>query len=233
MLIQLISKFDVNLADIKSQARRPYRMTARAEAAAATGERILDAAIEVFWEMPVERISLEEVARRAGVTVQTVIRRFGGREGLLAAGAQRESERVRQQRAEAPVGDVAGAVRVLVDHYEALGDHVLKMLAEEGRAPRLREIADGGRALHREWCEQVFAPTLSALRGAGRERRLAQLVAVCDLYTWKLLRRQAGLSRRQTELALIELLQPLLEDHSHPRQRAARPQAPGRGHADP
>jgi AcrR family transcriptional regulator len=68
---------------------RPYRMVARAEAAAATAERILDAAIEVFWETPGEQFSLDEVARRAGVTVQTVIRRFGGRGGLFAAAAER------------------------------------------------------------------------------------------------------------------------------------------------
>jgi len=36
-------------------------------------------------------------------------------------------------------------------------------------------------------------------------------VAVCDVYTWKLLRRDAGLSRRQTERALVELLEPLTE----------------------
>ena len=49
-------------------------MVARAESAAATGERILDAAVEVFWELPREQITLDEVARRAGVAVQTVIR---------------------------------------------------------------------------------------------------------------------------------------------------------------
>ncbi len=196
---------------IKFPNRRSYRMVARAEASAATAERILDAAVEVFWELPTNQISLDEVARRAGVTVQTVIRRFGGRDGLLAAGIERESERVRRQRAQAPVGDAAGAVRVLVEHYESTGDRVLKMLAEEERVPRLREIADGGRALHREWCAAVFAPAIADLRGLDRERRLAQLVAVCDVYTWKLLRRDAGLSRRQTELALVELLKPMLE----------------------
>lgn len=186
-------------------------MIARAQAAAATGERILDAAVEVFWELPSDQISLDEVARRAGVTVQTVIRRFQGREDLVAAAAEREVARVNEQRMRAPVGDIAGAVRVLVDHYEAMGDKVLKMLAEEVRNPRLRRIADRGRAGHREWCERVFASALSRQRGAARERRLAQVVAVCDVYTWKLLRRQAGLSRRQTELALEEVLNPLLE----------------------
>lgn len=192
--------------------RRPYRMRARAEAAAATGERILDAAIEVFWELPTERISLEEIARRAGVTVQTVIRRFGGREGVMAAAGAREAERVRSQRDEAPAGDAAAAVHVLMDHYEAMGARVLRMLAEEDRMPAVRAVADRGRALHRSWCERVFAAALAARTGVERARRLAQVVAVCDVYTWKLLRLDSGLSRRQTELALLELLRPLLEE---------------------
>lgn len=192
-------------------SRRSYRMVARAASAAATGERILDAAVELFWERPGEQVSLDEVAQRAGVTVQTVIRRFGGRDGLFAAAAEREHERVRAQRDEARAGDVAGAVRVLVDHYEALGERVLRLLAEEERAPRLRELADRGRGYHRDWCARVFASALEGLEGVERHRRLAQLVAVCDVYVWKLLRRDAGLSRRQTELALAELLEPLLE----------------------
>ncbi len=186
-------------------------MRARADAAAVTAGRILDAAVEVFWEVPSDKISLNEVARRAGVTVQTVIRRFGGREGLMAAAAVRETRRVEGQRDHASAGDVRGAVAVLVDHYEEMGDRVLKMLAEESRNRGIQEIAEQGRRVHREWCERVFAPALDRLGGAERHRRLAQLVAVCDVYTWKLLRRQAGLSRKQTELALNELLNPLLE----------------------
>jgi AcrR family transcriptional regulator len=186
-------------------------MVARAEAAAVTAERILDAAAEVFWELPTDEISLDEVARRAGVTVQTVIRRFGGREGLMVAATERETERVSRQRAEAPVGDPVAAIRVLVEHYEAMGDGVLKMLAEEKRVAALGPIVNRGRALHRDWCSRVFGPVLEGLSGADHERRLAQLVAVCDVYTWKLLRRDSGLSRRQTELATVELLRPLLE----------------------
>jgi AcrR family transcriptional regulator len=194
------------------RSSRPYRMVARAESALATGERILDAAVEVFWESPTAQVSLEEVARRAGVSVQTVIRRFGGREGLVTAAGEREARRVREQREQAAVGDVHGAVRVLVDHYEELGERVLRMLSEEPRVPGLHEIADRGRALHRQWCARVFAPALAGRSGIERDRRLAQLVTVCDVYTWKLLRLDCGLSRRQTELALIELLQPLLEE---------------------
>lgn len=191
------------------ESPRVYRMGARADAAAATGERILDAAVELFWEQPTDTFSLDDVAHRAGVTVQTVIRRFGGREGLIAAAVARESERVRTQRDEAPVGDVAVAVRVLVEHYEQTGERVLRMLAEQSRIPTLAAIVDSGRALHRQWCARVFAPVLAGRSGVDRQRRLAQLVAVCDVYMWKLLRLDAGLSRRQTELALVELLTPI------------------------
>ena len=191
---------------------RSYRMGARAEAAAATAERILDAAEALFWDEPGRDRTLDEVAQRAGVSVQTVIRRFGGREGLEAAAYERSLARTREQRDEAPPGDAAAAVAVLVSHYEAQGEGVLRMLADEHRRPALAAIVESGRAVHVAWCEQVFAPALAPLRGVARERRLAQLVTVCDIYTWKLLRRDRGLSRRQTELAIRELLHPLLEE---------------------
>lgn len=200
----------VNVIDMNS-SRRPYRMTARAASAAETGERILDAAVEVFWEGPGDRLSLDTVAERAGVTVQTVIRRFGGKDGLMSAAAAREAGRVGAQRDQAPVGDTAQAVRVLLDHYEELGDRVLRMLAEEQRAPDLADVAEQGRTMHRAWCARVFAPALDATEGVQRTRLLAQLVALCDVYMWKLLRRDARLSRRQTELAMVELIDSLLE----------------------
>lgn len=208
--------FDVTVTDMKVAARpapprRPYRMEARAASAAATGERILDAAVAVFWEGPTVQLSLHEIASRAGVTVQTVIRRFGGKDGVIAAAVERETAKVAATRDPALVTSVVEAVQQLVDHYEALGDRVIKMLAEEVRTPALRQVADTGRRFHREWCERVFAGTLAPLAGRTRARRLAQFVAVCDVYTWKLLRRNAGLSRQQTELALLELLERLVE----------------------
>lgn len=186
-------------------------MVARAKSMEQTRESILDAAVEGFWEKPSTDISLDEIAERAGVSARTVLRHFGTKRGLFDAVAERETERIGQQRDAAPPGDPPEAVRVLVDHYEEMGDRVLRLLAEEHRAPSLREVADIGRATHRAWCRRVFAGALSPLDGVEHERRLAQLVAVCDVYTWKLLRRDAGLSRRETERALLELLQPLTE----------------------
>ncbi len=191
---------------------RPYRMRQRAESVAATGEQILDAAEALFWQEPSREATLNEIATRAGVSVQTVIRRFATRDRVEAAAHERALTRVRAQRDEAVPGDVAGAVRVLIAHYEHVGDRVLRMLAGEHRRPALAEIVGDGRKMHVAWCERVFASVLSSRHQAAHARRLAQIVAVCDVYTWKILRRDNGLSRSQTELALRELLEPLIKE---------------------
>jgi AcrR family transcriptional regulator len=191
---------------------RGYRMSARAVSAAATGARILDAVEALFFEAPGHDATLDEIAERAGVSVQTVIRRFGGREGVFAAAVERASARIGSERDAAPVGDLDGALTVLMDHYEQLGDATMRMHAEEARNTRVAELIAAGRASHVDWCDRVFSGPLSRLRGAPRARRLAQLVAVCDVYTWKLLRRDRGLSRAQTQLAVRELLEPLVKE---------------------
>jgi AcrR family transcriptional regulator len=194
---------------MNSEERRSYRMTNRAEAANATAERILDAMTELFWERPTDQVVLRDVAERAGVTVQTVLRKYGGKEALLAAAADRAMSRTEAERAVSP-GDVDTAIEVLLEHYEQVGAQVLRLLAEEVTSPTLAEFVARGRALHQEWCATAFAEALAPLSGVARQRRFAQLVAVCDVYTWKLLRLDSGLSRRQTQIALHELLGPLL-----------------------
>lgn len=190
---------------------RPYDTRKRASAAAETGRRILQATEDLFMEGPLSDVTLNAVAARAGVTVQTVIRRYGDRLGLINATAEAVSARVVGQRSAAPSGDVPAAVENLVEHYETTGALALKMLAEEETSPVLASITGTGRGLHRQWCERVFAPFLDAdfpADGPDRNRRLAQFVAICDVYTWKLLRLDAGLDRGQVALSLLEMLDP-------------------------
>jgi AcrR family transcriptional regulator len=186
-------------------------MVRRAQSTERTRTAILDAATTIFWDEPSRELTLEGIARAAGVTIQTVIRHFGGRDGVFEAAVEREMGRVRDERDPAAVSTPREAIRQLVAHYERMGDRGVRLLADEHRSPTVASLVAQGRALHRSWCEQAFATTLSILQGGSRRRRLAQLVAVCDVYTWKLLRRDAGLDRRSTELAMVELLTPLLE----------------------
>ena len=208
-------QFSVSITNMKNgqAAKREYRMVARADAATATRERIIDATGALFWNSIGSGLSLdfslEEVASGAGTTVQTVLRHFGSKEHLIEAAMRSGGERISQERALAPVGDVPGAVGNLVGHYERHGDLVMRMLAEEHRSPALREVIEGGRQIHHGWVTRTFAPQLGRLRGAARKRRMAQLVTVCDVYTWKLLRRDMKLGPRQVEAALIELIEGL------------------------
>jgi AcrR family transcriptional regulator len=194
----------------KKEAKRPYRMQARAESAAATGEKILDAADAVFDQGSIDEFTLNAVAEKAGVTVQTILRRFGTRNGLLIATLGRTALRMGRDR-EAPPGDPTAAIDNLVDHYDQYGDRILRLLAAEESNRALHMMVDSGRSYHRRWCEKVFGSALAGLSGAPRNRRVAQLVAITDIYTWKILRRDRALSGKQTKLAMSELIEPLME----------------------
>lgn len=194
-----------------STGKRPYRMQARAKAAEATREKILTAADAVFDQHSIDEFTLSAVAKSSGVTVQTVLRHFGNREGLLVATLLHTGLKMRDSREPAPSGDAHAAVGDLVDHYDEFGERILRLLAGADRHPTLQAMTDFGRIFHREWCEALFAPDLKPLRGSKRERRLAQFVAITDIYFWQVLRRDRGLSSRQTKLAMRELLEPLME----------------------
>jgi AcrR family transcriptional regulator len=69
-------------------APRRYKQTLRAESAEETRRRILDAVLERFSAAPTERVSIDQVARMAGVARSTVYLIFGSRAGLFDAVAR-------------------------------------------------------------------------------------------------------------------------------------------------
>ena len=172
----------------RNAPKRVYRQSARAEAAEATAARIVDAFGEQFRERWFDEIRLEDGARRAGVTVQTVIRRFGGKEGLLEPTRQRFAVEVLLRR-RVDSGDAAGAVAALAADYEQAGDFVIRFLAQEDRYPAIRALADFGRGSHREWITAAFRPWLDRLDESARREAEDALVVAGDVYNWKLIRR--------------------------------------------
>ena len=185
-------------------------MTARAASAAQTATAILDASWELFEDSVIADITLADIAARSGVTTQTVLRRFGDKEAVFAAMFDKLGTEVVERRGRAQPNMVDDIVSKLVDNYEVSGRIMLKMLAEEATTPAVRGILDAGRSYHRQWCTTVFSDALAGLPRSRRDRRLAQLVAICDLRTWEILRIDSRLSRRATKLALSEMLAPLV-----------------------
>jgi AcrR family transcriptional regulator len=66
-------------------ATRRYTQTLRAESADATRRRILDAVRQRLRDTPTEPVSLDQVARIAGVARSTIYLAFGSRAGLFDA----------------------------------------------------------------------------------------------------------------------------------------------------
>lgn len=190
---------------------RSYQMTARAKAAAETAERILDAAMASFSTDLFDEVTLDSIAGAAGVTVQTVIRRFGSKEGLFAAVAERESARIVAERdpGSSDGATMGSAVRALVAHYESDGQTVLNLLRQEERFPLIAKAMAQGRQEHEKWVREQCAQTLGNTTGAQRRLRLEAAVAATDLYVWKLLRLDRGLTQGEVEKTMLMLLESL------------------------
>jgi AcrR family transcriptional regulator len=184
-------------------------MRARAAAAEETRRRILRAALELSHEKMTLDIVLADIAQRAGVSVQTILRHFGTRDGLFDATEAFAREQITEERA-TPPGDVQAAIVVLFDHYEQRGDAVLRLLGQEFFDARARRITDLGRRVHRAWVEEVFAPQLAAHPEPDRPAVTDLLVVATDVYTWKLLRRDRDLDRTQAERRVVHMIDLLL-----------------------
>lgn len=192
---------------VESQ-KRTYTMRSRAEGVEHTREEIVKAAFELMEERASFMVSLADVAQRADVTIRTVLRHFGSREGLFDAVTEYASTLVSEER-EAPVGDVTAAVRTIVAHYEKRGRHVLRMLEEANLDERIAGYVAEGRRMHRDWVRTVFAPQLADAEDA--RALLDLLVVATDVYSWKLLRLDFGLSRARTEQRINTMIRRLAE----------------------
>jgi AcrR family transcriptional regulator len=189
---------------MKKRTRR-YTMTARAAKAVATRKRIRVAAMELYHGTPVEDFTLEEVARRAGTTVQTVLRAFGSKDELIYAALDEMAASGVFLKPTAP-GDIKAAVAAFFDIYEGVGDFVMQRLNEEQRRPALKASLDEGRKHHRLGVQAAFAPQLEERRGAARAELLTALVVLTDVYVWKLLRRDIGLGRTTAEAIVRKMI---------------------------
>ncbi len=186
---------------------RRYVMRERADRVERTRGSILAAGVALAFEVPLAAVTLSRVAERAGVSVQTVLRQFGSREGFFDAAGEWSQRQVSDERPADPDAFDA-SFDALVAHYETRGDGVLLLLAQESWEPLARDATRRGKAFHRDWVRRLFAPWLTA---AGDPEALTdELVVVTDVYAWKLLRRDRGLDVQATAHRMRHLVDAVL-----------------------
>jgi AcrR family transcriptional regulator len=191
------------------KATRPYTMSSRADTVAATRERIVREAMALFLEHAYDDVTLAAIAKASGVSHQTVLNHFESKDGVVLAVAELLATETQSARYDAQPGDVAGAVRALVGDYERIGDANFRWAASE-RLSILSDLLDEARRGHQQWLVAMFGERLPAAPAAQR-RAVHALHAATDVYGWKLLRRDLGLSRPETEKIIADLVVGVLE----------------------
>lgn len=180
-------------------------MVARAEKRERTRRSIIAAMQDALVTTTYPSIRVADVAAAAGVSAQTVHTHFESKEALFLAAAAELGRELLSERAHVEPGDVTGLVRRLVREYERYGDVNWAMLTLERDSPAVAAVLAIGRTGHRGWLEEAFAPLLP--RHAGlRRTALDGLYAATDVGTWKLLRRDLGLSQARTRSAMETLV---------------------------
>lgn len=187
---------------------RTYDMTKRSNAAAETKERIMAATEMLLTNGSLADLTLQAVADNAEVTVQTVLRHMGSREGVLAAVAKVFSKRVESQRGRTEPGDVDAAISSVLDHYEAESGLVLNLIEQAGTGEAFAaQAVESGRRYHRNWVKRCFGPLVPELKPEITDA----LVAATDIYTWKLLRLDMVRSKKAARVVMNRLVRGILE----------------------
>jgi AcrR family transcriptional regulator len=203
----------------KPAPTRTYVQRDRARAAQANTERILQASLDLFTERPLDQITLASVAERAGVGLQTVIRRVGTKDGLIRATNEWVVPQIIATRGAPPSPEPRTVAEAIARHYERWGALTDRMLRQEDSSPVLGELAATGRANHRAWIEATFADTLAALSPDERHALRARLVGVTGIELWQVLRHTEDLSADRATDAVADLISACLSTSTTDQRR--------------
>ena len=186
--------------------RRRYEKRARADATSALRARILDALLRALQVEDCDLITLNALAETAGTTRQTIIRLFGGKDGVLAALFERFDSQVAARRFTAGDCDLAVLAHCVIDDLEKSGDLVLRLLRQESRVPIIAHRFAEARRQHLAILARELAPLLERLDPREAETALLQARAVTDTLFWSVLRKDMKLDAATAEATLLDLL---------------------------
>jgi AcrR family transcriptional regulator len=169
-------------------SRTSSRMTATARR-----EQLLDVTTQIVADEGFQAVSIESVARTAGISRPIVYEHFGDLQGLLEAIVERETTRALSQVAETALTDLSeGDPRELMleslsAYLHAVRDHPvtwrLVLMPPEGAPELLRKSINRGRAAVLDRLAQAVRPALSRdRRSPDAELTARVLSAISDEY---------------------------------------------------
>ena len=199
--------FRVYICDMKSiEVKRAYHMEARAKSVAENDRRIMEAVADLWLKLPLLELTLEKVADLSGVSVRTILRKFGSKEGLLKACIENLGGHFTQDRMKVTPGHIPEILDALLEEYEVMGEANIRALTVEHEFPFTQVVLKKARKIHRDWCRMVFAPFLPDEASEHFEIRLAAFIAATEFYLWKLLRKDLGKSLNETRQIFLHTL---------------------------
>ena len=121
---------DAQLIEVVGDATTGGRVD---ESADRTSQRILDAAVQEAAAVGLQRITVEDVVRRAGVSRMTAYRRYPRRDDLVEALVRRETQRF--------LAAVADAIDAVADPHEGVAEAFIAAVTFSREHPMLRRAA--------------------------------------------------------------------------------------------
>ena len=196
---------------MRLKTTRKYEMSVRAKAAETTSVEIIRVVGKLWMKYSIHEITLQMVAQNAGVTVMTILRKYGSKEGLFDAAIGVDTAGIQDVRKESQPGNISQAISMLMKEYEYSGPAVIRTLAVENDLPVAAKILKKGRELHKEWCQRIFTQYLPASNDKEYQIMLGAFYAATDVYKWKLLRKDLGYSEEETEKILIKTVRGIIK----------------------
>lgn len=162
---------------------------------------------------------MEELAAAAGVSRATVFNRFGSKLGVLQALFKRSMDGPEMQAItdalalEDPVAALEAVIEAACAIWEAYGDVHLQLQAVGTLEPDANTLVDQQREQQRAEIEDLVRRLAKAERlrpGLSQTRAAATLHMLTSLESFVWLRREHGLSLRQTRETITDLARTLL-----------------------
>lgn len=196
-------------------------MTPRRRASPESIDRVLDAAERLIREDRFYSATMDELAAAAGVSRATVFNRFGSKLGVLQALFTRanegpEMEAIREAREiEDPVASLEALIEAGCAIWESQGFVHEQLQAIAVLEPGASALVERQREDQRADLQGLARRLAGAGRlrpGLSQSRAAATLHMLTSLESFLWLRREYGLSLRQTRETLTELARTLLRD---------------------